>query len=72
MDRHTRIGDGVGDGQQWRGRRTTKERRKGAEQVGGSRDERDEKRVVCEHVTKHQAAPSQRDPSSFSKCERKH
>jgi hypothetical protein len=58
----TRIGDGVG----------AKEGRKGAEQVGGSRDEREEKRVVCEHVTKHQAAPSQKDPFSFSKCEQKH
>jgi hypothetical protein len=46
--------------------------KKAQSRSGGSREERDEKHVVCEHVKKHQAAaPSQKDPFSFSKCEQK-
>jgi hypothetical protein len=65
MELHASVGNGVRDWKQ------TKEK-KAQSRWGGSREERDEKHVVSEHVKKHQAAPSQKDPFSFSKCEQKH
>ncbi len=65
MELHASVGDGVRDGKQMK-------EKKAQSRSGGSREERDEKHVVCEHVKKHQAAaPSQKDPFSFSKCEQK-